>query len=219
MEHFSFKSCRSLYEIDPFTSSAVPKRVLKKDPRIGPEGLRRPPAARKGSKTDPIISSEIVKMLVPVFLAAPGANLSLSFAFLVPLGAHLASFLPHWAILWPILDLSCAFRAPRGAKLACFMPRLLTILDQLGPILGLLLPISLHPGPSCGQLAASLSHVLAHLVCVESFLNNRLPASTAQFKEVGDVAPGTFYNNSYNSLLKLSQHRVTKHLGYLPRPY
>ena len=34
-------------------------------------------------------------------------------------------------------------------------------LGQLGPVLGLLLSILPHPDPSSGQLAASLSHVLA----------------------------------------------------------
>ena len=112
------------YKIATFTLPAVPKRVpktcKKKDPL--PNASEDRLEHEKTSKTDPKSGPKIVKFWVPFFLAALGANLGLSCAFLASLGAHLASFLPHlgptWDQLGTNLGLSCALLALPGAYFA-----------------------------------------------------------------------------------------------------
>ena len=157
-----------------FGVSACPKMVPKKNSKkerlqTSPDDRRRPD---REPKMDPKLIPKQCFFGVPVFLAAPGSTLVLSYALLAPPGAHLGPFPPRLGAAlgpsWAILGPPWASLPHLGAHRAPFLPHLGADWSYLGHRFGLSAPILPHPGPCLGQLAASLSHVLAHLVSLSS---------------------------------------------------
>ncbi len=182
------------YKIATFTFQAVPKRAPKTHPKkdAHPNASEERLGPEKASKTGPKSCKTSLFLGSPVFLAALGANLGLSCAFLARLGAHLASFLPHLGPTWTILGPTWASLAPSWPFLVPILPHLAANLSQLGPFGAHLAPSWSIFWPTC---RFTLTCAGPSCLCRAFLLNSWLPASPAKLLGGGDVAPGAFYNH------------------------